>query len=89
MLFRSLPFHELGLIVLDEEHDGAYKNEEGFRYHARTLAARRARAARCPVVLGSATPSLESARNAEAGRYELARLPERVGGSRVARSRAW
>src|SRR5262245_55188280 len=53
------PIENLGLVVIDEEHDGAYKNEEGFRYHARDLARLRARAAGCPVVLGSAPPALE------------------------------
>jgi len=66
------PLESPGLIVIDEEHDGAYKNDEGFRYHARDLAARRARRAGCPVVLGSATPALETRH--EACRGEIARL---------------
>jgi primosomal protein N' (replication factor Y) len=74
------PLHDLGVIVLDEEHDGAYKNEEGFRYHARTLAARRARAARCPLVLGSATPSLETRSAADRGELKRLVLAHRIGG---------
>jgi primosomal protein N' (replication factor Y) (superfamily II helicase) len=75
-VFAPLP--ELGLVVVDEEHDGAYKQEEGLRYHARDLAIVRARNASCPVVLGSATPSMESHRNAELGRYARLPLPERI-----------
>ncbi|MFO0688282.1 MAG: primosomal protein N' [Myxococcota bacterium] len=74
------PLEALGLIVIDEEHDGAYKNEEGFRYHARELAERRAAHARCPLVLGSATPSLESRWRAEQGELRRLSLPRRVGG---------
>ncbi len=74
------PFERLGLIVVDEEHDGSYKQEEGVRYHARDVAVMRAKLAGCPVVLGSATPSLESYHNALSGRYELLELPERAGG---------
>ncbi len=66
------PINNLGVIVVDEEHDGAYKNEEGFRYHARSLAARRAAIDACPLVLGSATPSLET--RAAADRRQLTRL---------------
>jgi primosomal protein N' (replication factor Y) (superfamily II helicase) len=78
---RSLifaPLHDAGLIVVDEEHDPAYKNEEGIRYHARDLAVVLARFARCPVVLGSATPSAESFANTRRQRYHLLRLPRRV-----------
>jgi primosomal protein N' (replication factor Y) len=74
------PLDDLGLIALDEEHDGAYKNEEGFRYHARRLALRRARAAGCPLVLGSATPSLEARFAAERGEIERLVLAHRIGG---------
>jgi len=73
------PTQDLGLIVMDEEHDGAYKNQEGFRYHARGLALRRARADQCPLVMGSATPSLELRHAAEQGSVRLLRLPHRVG----------
>jgi primosomal protein N' (replication factor Y) len=74
------PLDELGLIVIDEEHEPAYKNEEGFRYHARDLAGRRAALARCPLVLGSATPALESRFAAERGALRLLSLPHRIGG---------
>jgi primosomal protein N' (replication factor Y) (superfamily II helicase) len=74
------PLDDLGLIVIDEEHDGAYKNEEGFRYHARDLATRRAAAAGCPLVLGSATPALETRHAAERGELQRLVLPHRIGG---------
>jgi primosomal protein N' (replication factor Y) len=73
------PLENLGVIVMDEEHDSAYKNEEGFRYHARDLAARRAAAAGCPVILGSATPALETRFAADRGGIERLSLPSRVG----------
>ena len=66
-VFTPLP--QAGLIIVDEEHDNAYKQQEGFRYHARDLALVRGRALNVPVLLGSATPSLESLANVEAGRY--------------------
>jgi primosomal protein N' (replication factor Y) (superfamily II helicase) len=72
------PIHDLGLIVVDEEHDAAYKNEEGIRYHARDLAVALAEFSNCPVVLGSATPSAESFANSRRGRYHLLRLTRRV-----------
>ncbi|HME72999.1 MAG TPA: primosomal protein N' [Myxococcota bacterium] len=74
------PLENLGLIVIDEEHDSAYKNEEGFHYHARDLAAARARSAGCPVVLGSATPALESRFAAECGEITRLTLPHRIAG---------
>jgi len=74
------PVPDLGAIVVDEEHEGSYKQGEAPRYHARELALVRARAEGAVVVLGSATPSLESWVNAQAGKYRLLRLPERVGG---------
>jgi len=74
------PVADLGLIVIDEEHDGAYKNEEGFRYHARDLARLRARAAGCPLVLGSATPSLETRHAADRGELVRLVLAHRIGG---------
>ncbi len=72
------PVRDLGLIVVDEEHDYSYKQEEGVRYHGRDLAVVRARIAGCPVILGSATPSLESYHNARSGRYRLLELTRRV-----------
>ncbi len=75
------PFSRLGLIVVDEEHDGSYKQQEGFRYHARDLAIWRARREQIPIVLGSATPSLESLNNVRQRRYQLLKLPDRTGGA--------
>ena len=75
-----LPYANLGLIVLDEEHEAAYKQEDGVHYHARDMAVVRGRFESCPVILASATPSLESRVNAEQGRYAHLRLPERFGG---------
>ncbi len=72
------PLHDIGLIVVDEEHDASYKNEEGIYYHARDLAVALAGYSKCPVVLGSATPSSESYANARRGRYRLLRLLRRV-----------
>ncbi len=72
------PMPELGLILVDEEHDGSYKQEETPRYHARDVAVMRAKLLGCCVVLGSATPSLESWNNAERGRYTRVELLKRV-----------
>jgi primosomal protein N' (replication factor Y) len=72
------PLHNLGLIVVDEEHDPAYKQEEAIRYHARDLAVVLGRHSSCPVVLGSATPSAESYANARAGRYRMLQLRRRI-----------
>ncbi len=76
-IFTPLP--ALGLVVVDEEHDASYKQQDGFRYSARDLAVARAQRARVAVILGSATPSLESLDNARAGRYRRLDLPERAG----------
>ncbi len=76
-----LPFPALGLIIVDEEHESAFKQEDGVIYHARDMAVVRGRLAGAPVVLASATPSLESLANAEAGRYRHLRLPARHGGA--------
>jgi primosomal protein N' (replication factor Y) len=72
------PFQRLGLLVVDEEGDGAYKQEESPRYNARDLAVVRAQLRKIPVVLGSATPSLESRENAARGKYTLLRMTKRV-----------
>lgn len=72
------PINDLGLIVVDEEHDSAYKQEEGIRYNARDLAVVLARLASCPVVLGSATPSAESYANGRRARYRMLQLTRRV-----------
>jgi primosomal protein N' (replication factor Y) len=74
-----LPFPALGLIVVDEEHDGSFKQEEGTIYHARDMAVFRASKAGCPILLSSATPSVETVANVEAGRYERLSLPARYG----------
>ena len=72
------PIEHLGLIVVDEEHDTSYKQDEAPRYHGRDVAVVRAKAARALVVLGSATPALESYANAESGRYAKVVLASRV-----------
>ena len=77
-----VPLPRAGLIVVDEEHDGSYKQQDGIRYHARDLALVRARALEVPILLGSATPSLESLHNALQGRYRLLRLPQRAGAAK-------
>ncbi len=73
------PMPDLGLIVIDEEHDGSLKQQDGFRYHARDLAMLRARDAGCPVVLGTATASLETLNNVAQGRYQELVLAQRAG----------
>jgi len=72
------PVQNLGLIIVDEEHDGSYKQQESPRYHGRDVALMRAKERGAIGVLGSATPSVESRYNAEAGKYTLLRLPERI-----------
>lgn len=76
------PLARPGVIIVDEEHDPSFKQQDGFRYSARDLAVVRARQAGVPVVLGSATPSLESLHNALRGQYRHLRLPERAGAAR-------
>ena len=76
-----LPFPDLGLVVIDEEHETAFKQEDGVVYHARDMAVVRARLCSAPAVLVSATPSLETVANAEAGRYRRLHLPSRFGGA--------
>ncbi len=78
-----LPYADLGLIVVDEEHDPAYKQEDGAHYHARDMAVVRGSVAKIPVVLASATPSVESEVNARRGRYKRIHLPERFGGAHL------
>jgi len=75
------PLAAPGLIIIDEEHDLSYKQQDGFRYHARDLALLRAKRCGIPVLLGSATPSLETLYNAQQGRYQMLHLPERAGGA--------
>jgi primosomal protein N' (replication factor Y) len=75
-----LPYANLGLIVVDEEHDAAYKQEDGVHYHARDMAVVRARIADIPIVLSSATPSVETVVNARRGRYRRLALAQRFGG---------
>lgn len=80
------PFNRpIGLIIVDEEHDDGYKQDQAPRYHGRDVAIKRAQLENCPVVLGSATPSLESWRNAVSGRHTLSELNDRVGGARLPR----
>ncbi len=81
------PVPDLGLVLVDEEHDASYKQQEGFRYSARDMALVRARRAGCPVVLGSATPSLESLKNAMDDRYKWLRLTRRAGTAQSPRMR--
>ena len=76
-IFTPLP--NAGLIIIDEEHDGSYKQQDGMRYHARDFALVRGKALDIPVLLGSATPSLESLHNAHSGRYTHLRLSQRAG----------
>lgn len=72
------PLKNLGLVVVDEEHDASYKQGEGARYNARDVAVMRGQIGGCPVILGSATPSLETHTNTRGGRYSLIQLPERI-----------
>ena len=82
------PLRTPGLLIVDEEHDGSYKQQDGFRYSARDVAVKRGQLEGCPVLLGSATPSLESLHNATAGRYQLHRLRQRAGSSSLPSIRA-
>nr|WP_298683075.1 primosomal protein N' [uncultured Dongia sp.] len=76
-----LPFHDLGLIIVDEEHEGGFKQEDGVIYQARDMAVVRGHLAKIPVVLASATPSLETMVNVETGRYRALHMPDRHGGA--------
>jgi len=83
---RSVVFSWLqnpGLIIVDEEHDQSYKQQDGFRYHARDLAIKRASLEEIPIVLGSATPSLESLHNTNGSRHQLLRLSKRIGKAKL------
>jgi len=77
------PFVKLGLIVIDEEHDLSFKQQDGFRYHARDVAIMRAHFNHIPIVLGSATPSLETLHNIHQGRFDHLELRERAGGAEL------
>lgn len=78
-----LPFPDLGLIIVDEEHDASYKQEEGVVYHARDMAVVRAKLADVPIVLSSATPSLETVVNVQSGRYDSVILRRRFGAAKL------
>ena len=78
-----LPYRQLKLIIIDEEHDGSYKQEDGVTYHARDMAVMRAKLEEAVVVLASATPALETMVNAESGRYQRLKLSARPGASRL------
>ncbi|MFB9268895.1 primosomal protein N' [Bradyrhizobium erythrophlei] len=78
-----LPYADLGLIIVDEEHDQAYKQDDGAHYHARDMAVVRAHIAKIPIILASATPSVESEVNARKGRYQRVALPSRFGGQHM------
>lgn len=78
-----VPLHNVGLIIVDEEHDSSFSQQDGLRYSARDVAVKRAQLSRCPIVLGSATPSLESISNCSTGRYQRHALTERAGGAKL------
>ena len=78
-----LPYARLGMIVVDEEHDAGYKQDEGVMYQARDMAVKRGQLENCPVVLASATPSLETLFNVDAGRYAALHLPDRYAGAQL------
>ncbi len=77
------PMKQPGLIIIDEEHDHSYKQQDGFRYHARDLAIKRASMENIPILLGSATPSMESIHNVEKGKHRLLKLSQRTGRARL------
>lgn len=79
-------FKDLGLIIIDEEHDASFKQQDGFRYHARDFAIKRAHQESIPIVLGSATPSLETLHNALQGKYQHLQLTERAGNAKPPQS---
>lgn len=73
------PFTSLGIIIIDEEHDGSYKQQDGWRYHARDLAVFRAKKNDIPIVMGTATPSLETLFNVRQKKYKVLPLTQRAG----------
>lgn len=79
------PLARPGIIIIDEEHDGSYKQQEGWRYHARDLAVLRASKEQIPIILGSATPSLETLQNVYSGKYRQLILSQRAGNARPAK----
>ena len=79
------PFKDLGIIIIDEEHDSSYKQQEGWRYNARDLAIIRAKIENIPIVLGSATPSLETINNAQTHKYQQLKLTQRAGNAKLAK----
>ena len=79
------PFKNVGIIIVDEEHDSSYKQEEKLKYHARDAAVVRAKQVEATLLLGSATPSLESFYNTEKGKFRLLNLPERIEGKPLPR----
>ncbi len=79
------PLHQLGMIIIDEEHDSSLKQQDSFRYHARDMAILRAKELNIPIVLGSATPSFESLQNALSGKYQYHQLHQRAGKSNKAK----
>lgn len=81
------PFKTAGMIILDEEHDASYKQQDGLRYHARNVAMLRAKRLSIPILLGSATPSLESLYNVEKQRYQLLKLTQRAAGAKLPKIR--
>ncbi len=80
-----VPFAKLGLIVIDEEHDGSFKQQDGFRYSARDLATKRAQLLGIPLIMGTATPALETLHNAQRGRFRHLRLTARPGAAKPTR----
>ena len=79
------PFKDLGIIIIDEEHDSSYKQQEGWRYNARDLAIIRAKIENIPIVLGSATPSLGTINNAQTHKYQQLKLTQRAGNAKLAK----
>jgi primosomal protein N' (replication factor Y) (superfamily II helicase) len=79
------PFKDLGIIIIDEEHDSSYKQQEGWRYNARDLAIIRAKFENVPIVLGSATPSLETINNVQSHKYQQLKLTQRAGNAKLAK----